>query len=48
MRKNPWERVVTNDGYAPLLSYLLLGMAVVLIGFFLHFWITFGAHLIGW
>lgn len=48
MKKNAWERVVTSDGYGPLLFYLLMGMAVVVVGYFLNFWMTFGAHLLGW
>lgn len=48
MKKNPWERVVTADGYAPLLFYLLMGLAAVVAGYFFHFWMTFGTHLLGW
>ena len=48
MRKAAWARVVTSDGSGPLLFYLVLGLAVVLLTFFLHFWVAFGAHLIAW
>ncbi len=47
MKKNPWERVVTSDGYAPLLFYLMVVVSVLLAGLFLQFWINFGVHLMG-
>jgi hypothetical protein len=42
------ERVVTSDGYGPLLFYLVLGLAVVLLTFPLHFRVAFGARPIAW
>lgn len=48
MRKPVWERAVTADGCSPLLFYLVLGLAVALLSFFLRYWVTFGGHLIAW
>jgi hypothetical protein len=48
VKKSPWDRVVTSDGYAPLLFYFMLGLGVVLAGFFLHFWLNFGARFVAW
>jgi hypothetical protein len=48
VRKNPWERVVTSDGYAPLLFYMMVVISVALAGLFLQMWTKFGIHLFGW
>jgi hypothetical protein len=48
VKKNPWERIVTSDGYAPLLFYLMVVMSVMLAGLFLQFWVKLGVHGIGW
>lgn len=49
MAKKPYlERVVTADGYAPFLFYLMLTIATILAGYLLHFWVVFGMRLHLW
>jgi hypothetical protein len=47
VKKNPWERVVTGDGFTPLLFYLMVGISVVLAGMFLQFWLSFAPLWLG-
>jgi hypothetical protein len=34
MRRLGWDRVLTSDGYGPLLFYLILGVTSIFAGFF--------------
>lgn len=45
MKKPYLERVITADGFGPLLFYLMLGVAALMAGYILHLWVAFGMHL---
>lgn len=45
MKKPEWNRVVAADGSSPLLFYLIVVVAFILLSSYLDFWLTFAAHI---
>ncbi len=45
MKKPYVERVVTADGYGPLLFFLMTAVAFFVAAYFMHFLLMFGANI---